>query len=283
MRTQIEGGRIHEWGRWIFVGFFLCFGLFLLAPTEVSAHCKGKHANDPGCEEPPAGDNDDVIVEVVILNGLAITEDGRGPYVGGGKKTVEIRADGDFLFRPTEGRTGRTILADFSKVIGTNPVGEDGKVQCYPWGNQAGFRVPTPFFLPQLENFPLTTGMGFHTSHPNCENLCLNLFEMEHEQTALVEISVGFGAMEKNGVYWLAFGVALPQCYPCGLVEVTAFDDYLADGVIDRWQLRTVADSNGKHPAFMTTIGEISGGKPVAGICDLGTYDMPFEMTITRQ
>jgi len=116
------------------------------------------------CEEPPPDNNDDVIVEVVILDGLAISEDGLGAYLGGGKKTVEIRSDGDFLFRPAAGRTGRTILADFSKVIGTNPVGEDGKVQCYPFSNQEGFRVPAPFFLPQLENFPLTTGMGDNIS-----------------------------------------------------------------------------------------------------------------------
>ena len=273
---------LHEWGRWIFVGWFLCFGLILVTPTQVNAHhCKGKHANDPGCEGPPPG-NDDVVVEVVITDGLAISEDGGGPYLGGGQKSVEIRSDGDFFFAPGAGKTGRTILADFSKLIGTGPVREDGTVECKRYSTGEAFYVPAPFFLPQLENFPLSTGMRFWTSHPNCTNLCLNLFEMEHEQTDLVEIGVIFGAMEKNTLYWLAFGVALPQCSGCGLVEVTAFDDGL-DGVIDEWQLRTVADSTGKHPAFLHTMGETSSGKPKKGDCDLGTYDMPFEMTITRK
>ncbi len=253
---------IHESGRWIFVGFLLCFGLFLLAPTEVNAHCKGKHANAPGCEGPPSEDNGVIRLEATFRDDMAdhVRSDGLGSYVDGVKGiTVEITKDGDLRFvlgvvnTKKKGSVKRSTVLEFDEPL------RDG---------EPGVSPPDPNLEPQ-------NGVWFRTIFFGGADPTLNFRMMNPGEVAPVRLFFPFSTTLRNG-FSLRFDPDSPNpgTSQAGAVQVTAVDtDIPPDGLVDRWVLEPLPNTDSK-----ANLTQKEGGVTT----DFGDFRMPFQVRLDR-
>lgn len=253
-------------------------GTLALSGPSAAAPPEGKGG---GKKDGDTGRGVAVSAELANLGGMSGVG---GPYVAAGDDVVEIRNDtGDLRFGLNKSNE-RTVLFDFSALIGDDPVNASGDVWCRTLFGEH-FTVPAPAFLVSGTDLASTVTFGFRTGDELLteENgVTLDLLAMTDGEVAFAELFVRFQVPEeKDRFFRVDFGSRNP-----GMVMVTALDETGSDGVVDAWLLTPLPDASDplQHVAHLWEVG-VSSGKgrdKLSGTCELGDYDLPFALTLRR-
>lgn len=223
--------------------------LFGTAGSALAHHCKGQHANDPGCSGGDSGGNGtgNTLVQVTLadLGADTLVSDGGGPYIDGVEYITAEITDLRFHVLP-ENKSPRTITIDFGTLVDCGA----GALDCIT-DAVSGDPITCPIVADNRVDSTLCKGP---------RKIWLNFRDVFVDQTTIVtlrsmpadgvqypgqdshhEVQLMSAKNEKNG--WGLIFKENPGLTACGHVAenlgITAFNATNDGGVPESWEIST--------------------------------------------
>lgn len=187
--------------------------------------------------------------------------------------------------------TAHRITFSFDQPVGSVP-----SPNCYVWGAADntyamdmpdGLNSPTSVFIRTYYEYRWVNSQWQEAKDNKGRPVTLDLLKLAGGQTAYVHMVFSLQLATTNDMYAVNFNHAFRAPTECGggIFEVTAGLQN-SGGTGDTWIIRPLS-ANLPYLGFNEAnirLGDLSDfRKDPGGTCTLGTFRMPFEMTVTRQ
>ena len=187
-----------------------------------------------------------------------IRSDGKGPYANASFITAIINDVGELHFN-VDANSGRRVVFIYDDQL------------------LSGACLELPPDTAGTE--PVTTAFFVTHNSTSYEEPQINLQTMAPGESGQVNVWIGFETAKRPGTFYSKYNRDYNPADPTrkgGYVIVTAIDKN-GDGVVDRWILSTIPETDDE-----ANLHRVWTGKNRFSYCDYGNFRMPFELVLDR-